>query len=277
MAATSHYSFVALYLMLLHTSAAVAQDEAEVLPQPPTALSPTSDDLSIDNDWRFTIAFPMIWAPSVSAKIKTDTNPPITIDIPFSSILDRLSVGFIGDFYARKGPWQVMLSLNYLGIEDDLFYEGGILLPDISADIDLVLSSNDLMGGYWFTENWMIYSGVRYVFVNVEAQGTIGGTPTSKLTLLEEDIFDYQLGFGYSEKLFNQRWFVAFNADTMIAGDNDRNYLLNTKFGYSISELNNLWIGWRYFVIGVDSETDGISSETDFVQSGPTLGWAFTF
>ena len=67
------------------------------------------------------------------------------------------------------------------------------------------------------------------------------------------------------------------NADVAVAGDNDRDYSFEIRALYRISELNNLWFGWRHLNIGNDSVMEGEKYKVDMVQTGPTLGWAFTF
>ena len=46
---------------------------------------------------------------------------------------------------------------------------------------------------------------------------------------------------------------------------------------YRISELNNLWMGYRYMRFKDNMIVDDSAIGTDFVQQGPMLGWAFTF
>jgi hypothetical protein len=62
-----------------------------------------------------------------------------------------------------------------------------------------------------------------------------------------------------------------------IIGDNDRDYSMEFRALYRISELNNFWFGYHFLNIGNDVNTDGIDYKIDMSQSGPTFGWAFTF
>ena len=66
-------------------------------------------------------------------------------------------------------------------------------------------------------------------------------------------------------------------ADVGIAGDNDRDISSEFRALYRISDLNNFWFGYRYLQIGNDSKQGSITYKVDMIQSGPTLGWAFTF
>jgi hypothetical protein len=66
-------------------------------------------------------------------------------------------------------------------------------------------------------------------------------------------------------------------ADIAVAGDNDRDYSVDIRGLYHISDLNNFWFGYRYLHIGTDSTEDGVNYTVDMSQSGPMVGWAFTF
>ena len=46
-----------------------------------------------DDQWRFTIAFPMLWAPAIDGKIRG--GEPIDFSISFNDILDKLSFGIM--------------------------------------------------------------------------------------------------------------------------------------------------------------------------------------
>jgi hypothetical protein len=62
-----------------------------------------------------------------------------------------------------------------------------------------------------------------------------------------------------------------------IAGDNDRDFSTEFRAMYRLGDLNNFWFGYRYLQIGSDAKQGGIKYKVDMIQSGPTLGWAFTF
>ena len=54
-----------------------------------------------DDEWRFTIAFPMIWTPDIDGKIRGDESIDFTIG--FDDILDKLSFGMMFELYANRG------------------------------------------------------------------------------------------------------------------------------------------------------------------------------
>ena len=68
-----------------------------------TADADSGNPLDADADqWRFTIAFPMIWAPEINGKIRGGEQVDFTIE--FNDILDKLSFGLMGELYANRGP-----------------------------------------------------------------------------------------------------------------------------------------------------------------------------
>jgi len=54
-----------------------------------------------DDQWTYTIAFPMIWAPEINGKIRGDEAIDFTIE--FKDILENLSFGLMGELYANRG------------------------------------------------------------------------------------------------------------------------------------------------------------------------------
>ena len=69
-------------LLTLSLGAQAAETPADVAPPSPAESGnplPARDD-----EWRYSIAFPMIWAPDINGKIRGDE--PIDFEIPFSRI-----------------------------------------------------------------------------------------------------------------------------------------------------------------------------------------------
>ena len=95
------------------------------------------------------------------------------------------------------------------------------------------------------------------------------------ITVADDNFYDLLLGVNFNH-WFNDKWAVLVNADTAVAGDNDRDYSLDVRGLYRISSLNNVWFGFRYLNIGNDTTSDGVDYAVDMKQVGPTLGWAFT-
>jgi len=97
-----------------------------------------------------------------------------------------------------------------------------------------------------------------------------------KINLADVTLYDWLLGGDYTYRI-NPRWSLILGGDFAIAGDNDKGFMGNAVLTYRISQLNNLWMGYRYMRFKDKTIADGSILKTDFVQQGPMIGWAFTF
>jgi hypothetical protein len=200
-----------------------------------------------DDQWRFSIAFPMIWTPDIDGKIRGDES--IDFSIGFGDILDRLSFGLMFELYANRGPYGLAFRSNFMRVEDE-------------------------------REKVRLVTGVRHVLAKMELDiySTIGGTEVidRTVTVTDDNMFDYLIGINFNHWI-NDKWGLMLNSDLGVAGDNDRDFSVEFRGLYRLGDLNNVWFGYRYLQIGNDSNQDGAFYEVDMIQQGPTLGWAFTF
>jgi hypothetical protein len=139
---------------------------------------------------------------------------------------------------------------------------------------------NDLLAQFRVHDKMRLTLGVRHVLakMTLDIKSTIRDRDLidRKVTVTDDNLFDYMIGVNI-DHWHSDRWGFMLNADVAVAGDNDRDYSVEVRALYRISELNNLWFGWRYLDIGNDTIIDGENYEIDMIQTGPTLGWAFTF
>lgn len=257
-----------------------------------SALTQASDSdvaqrSEIDEAWRFTLFFPMVWAPSIDGDIKTGEDN-VRLSVTFDDIVDNLAFGLMGEAYAHKGPWTLGLKLNYLKTEDETQTEGlsgpifgtPIISPhDIKTD--LVMSANDLIVGYRVFDNIDIYTGARFFITQLDmaispVSGEAGLGVERNVSLADETLVDWITGISVSHHL-SDKWRLSFDLDGALAGDNDKDIMWDLKFGYQFKPAANLWLGWRY--LNIQNQTgEGLTAvQTDFSQSGPMLGVAFTW
>ena len=241
-------------------------------PSPPESGNPLP---TRDDQWRFTIAFPMIWAPDINGKIRGDE--PIDFTITFSDILDNLSFGLMFELYANRGPYGFTLRSNLMSVEDENSRSG---LLDTRVRTSLNMGVNDLLASFRVHEKVRLVTGVRHVLAKMEVDiySTLGDTEIldETITITDDNKFDALIGINFNHWI-NDKWGLMLNADVGVIGDNDRNNSLEFRGLYRLGELNNFWFGYRYLQIGNDSTEDGITYKVDMIQHGPTLGWAFTF
>ena len=246
---------------------------------------PTRAELPADDEWRFIINFPMIWAPDISGKITAD-GVRSEVEISFSDILDQLDFGFIGELWVHRGPWGVGWRSMYLGTETQQVTEAtGIPgRPPIIGKHELTLSgalfTSDLILDYKFNEIFGLYTGVRLTGTQIDYRikplepGLI--EIDRKLEIADEKLYDWVVGvdLGYD---FTEKWRGNLQMDTLINGDNSGNNFVNAFMSYSFNERHSLWFGYRYLSVVKKTRQDGGRLKTDFTQQGPTLGWTFTF
>lgn len=230
---------------------------------------------SYDDEWEFLLVFPMIWTPSISGTAG-DADGRTDIDIPFSNIVKNLNFGIMGDFYAQKNKWLFGFRTNYLHIKSDTsstYSPNSPFIPDITANINLdaTMSLNDLFGGYEVAGGLVLLTGVRHTYSRFNVGVSINGTPIDPITSSGHQ-FDWLVGLKYAH-WFNPSWGLSLTVDSSIAGDNDVNRGINLAGMYRLSELNNIWFGYRYLNIQNDSGT----TQVDVTQQGPMIGWGFTF
>jgi hypothetical protein len=242
-----------------------------------------------EREWTFVLNFPMLWLPDISGEIDVD-GKVVDVDVPISETLDSLDMGFIGEAYARWGPWTFAFRTMYLSIKDETTTDE-VGLPGLPpligrhrVESDSELFTSDLFVAYSFNPYVGMYSGVRRSGTTMElkvrelddGQGII--ELPRKVELVDDELFDWIVGVLLEYPLSRDgAWRVALEADTMFAGDNDENYQINGFFSYAFNERHSVWFGYRHLRMVQEMKVDGSRVETDFAQSGPTLGWAFTF
>jgi len=231
---------------------------------------PTTED-----QWRFTIAFPMLWAPDLDGKIRGGER--IDFSISFSDILDNLSFGMMFELYANRGPYGLAFRSSYMEVEDENS-RSGLLDTRINTSLDMGVS--DLLASFRVHDKVRLVTGVRHLLakMKLDIYSTLGDREVlnERIVLADEDKFDLLLGINFNHWI-NDKWGLMLNSDLGIAGDNDRDFSTEFRALYRISDLNNFWFGYRYLQIGSDVKEEGIKYKIDMIQAGPTFGWAFTF
>lgn len=263
------------------TVALISLLSSQVFAVPTNLLTPEQD-----NEWNYAIAFPVVWMPAVIGDIDIDGGNNIGVEVGFDDIFRNLSAGFMGSMSATNGDWGVGLSVNYLNVKPSTSIEGfsdpifglPILAPhDVRVDMDL--STNDLSLRYRVHPSIRLTAGVRHFYTKI----TMDFTPTGagigidhRVEVINEHMYDLVVGFA-ADHWFNDEWGIAASVDTKIFGDNDRSYNAQVFGVYRINDLHNVWIGYRHLAVINDAVVDGLPTEIAFYETGPAVGWFFTF
>jgi hypothetical protein len=239
-------------------------------PDDPVHPAPAEED-----HWRYSLAFPMLWMPDISGRIRGEER--IDFEIPFSDIFDVLSFGLMFELYAHRGPYGVVFRSNYLDTRDE-DSRSGIL--ETRVQTDLVMGVHDLLASFRVSDGTYLLAGARYIharmdlslFVERDGQEILD----ERFRVTDDSQLDWLLGVSYTHS-FNPRWGIMVNAEFSPVGDNDRDYSADLRALYRVNDGNSLWFGWRHLNIGDDTVVDGKEWKVDMRQSGPTIGWAFNF
>jgi len=266
---------VILLLLLTLSLDGYCEAEAHATVAPPSPAESGNPLPARDDEWRYSIAFPMIWAPDINGKIRGDE--PIDFEIPFRRILDGLSFGIMFELYANRGPYGLALRSNYMRVEDERS-RSGLLDTRINSTLDMGV--NDFVASFRVHDKVRLITGVRHVLAKMELDiySTLGDREVlnESVVVADDNKFDFLIGINFNH-WFNDKWGLMLNSDLGVAGDNDRDFSVDFRGLYRISDLNNFWFGFRYLQIGSDTIRDDITYKVDMTQIGPTVGWAFTF
>lgn len=265
---------LAALLLIASVGAAAAAEPTDAIE--PLSPAESGNPLPVrDDQWRFTIAFPMLWTPTIDGKIRG--GEPIDFSISFNDIIDKLSFGIMFELYANRGPYGLAFRSNLMQVEDENSRSG---LLDTRIETGLDMGVNDLLASFRVHDKVRLVTGVRHVLAKMELDlySTLGDTEVlnERVTVTDTNKFDLLLGINFNHWI-NDKWGLMLNSDVGIAGDNDRDFGTEFRAMYRLSDLNNFWFGYRYLQIGSDAKQGGIKYKVDMIQSGPTLGWAFTF
>ena len=268
----STYRALPLLLLLALVPLGISAEEADPEISPPESGNPLP---ATDDEWRFTVAFPMIWAPDIDGRVRGGER--VDFSISFSDILDRLSFGLMFELYANRGPYGLAFRSMYMQVEDESSRSG---LLDTTVKTSLDMGVNDLLASFRVHDKVRLVTGVRHVFATLELDilternGVI--IRDERVTVTDDNQFDYLVGISFNHWI-NDRWGLMLNTDLAVAGDNDRNFSAEFRALYHVNDLHNFWFGYRYLQIGNDTKEDGVTYNIDMIQSGPTIGWAYTF
>ena len=267
-----------IFCLLLAIPVLAVSQEVDLEIEPGVEISPAESGNPLpkrEDQWKFTIAFPMIWTPDIEGTIQNGERVDFTI--PFDAILEGLSFGLMFELYANRGPYGLAFRSNFMRVEDERSRSG---LIDTQIETGLDMGVNDLLASFRVHDKARLVMGVRHLFANLELDiySTIGGNPIYQetITVTDDNMFDLLVGINFNHWI-NDRWGLMLNVDAGIAGDNDRNYGAEFRALYHINDLHNFWFGYRFLRIGNDSTEDGVTYQVDMDQHGLTLGWAFTF
>lgn len=186
------------------------------------------------------------------------------VDVGFSDILDKLEIGGMVAFRAKKGRWAVMTDTFFVGL--------GAANDRVDVDVDEFVFELD--AAYSFNDSLEVVFGARYF--DLDAQLDFFG-PLGLQVSFGESWVDPVVGLRV-EAPFGERWLVVGRFDIGgfgVGSESAYNFVLN--FGYRVGDSSTLVVGWRTLDVDYD---DGEGLERfvyDVTSSGPVVGLALRF
>ncbi len=227
------------------------------------------------DDWKFD-AQVYIWSSAFGGEL----NNGATFDVPFSTMVDNLKMGFYGSFEARKNKWLMFTDIVYLNIETDAAaVPSGSLFDASVRNVKLSGGAVNLVGGYNLLAKGKsrldLIAGARYLDLGSDFGLYVtrrGATTTKYIPIEMGAALDAVIGVK-GKYAFANRWSVPYHAD-IGTGDSDFTWQLISGISYQAADWVDVAFTYRHMEWDLTS-TDGILKNVNF--SGPSLGATFHF
>lgn len=245
---------------------------ADVAPPPPSG------------EWRFTIA-PYVWAAGIDGDVGLFGREPVSIDVPFSDVLENLDVAAMGVAEAHNGTWGVLVDLNYVNLGAKRSLSRAISeQPPVTADLRASVDVEEFIGtlmGQWRaldseTVSLDLMGGVRYWHVDNEVTLRLKANGQEVKSLSGSDgasWIDPMLGAKARIDTDTPVYFTGWGMVGGFGAGSELSWDVMGGVGYQWTENFSTVLGYR--AIGVDYRDDGFTY--DVIQSGAVLGGVFNF
>lgn len=225
--------------------------------------------------WKFQVAI-YVWGASIGGT----TNGGADIDIPFSDLVDRLDIGFMGAVTMRKGKWSIGLDNIYLNVSDEIGTEidlgGGPM--DVSLDIKLEGLISTLNIGYTVVKTQglrlVLFGGARYLWLEpkLDVSAVVDSSLTNVLLGASGDLWDGVVGFK-GTVLLAEKWRIHYYLDVG-TGENDFSLQTFAGLGHDFGKVR-VGGGYRYVKWNFDDDDPGGKVFDLLDLSGPYFGASF--
>jgi len=256
---------------------------AIMLVAPP--LQAQAKESILSDNWQFDAQI-YVWAADFSGDMHFDKfDKTVPFDIPFSTLVDNLKMGFYGSFEARKQKWLIFTDVVYLNIETDHAAPAppeNIFLPDLSPrSISMNGGAINLVGGYNLLVKGKsrldLIAGARYLDLGSEFALHVtrqGETTTEFFPIEMGTALDAVIGVKGKYAFANaNRWSIPYHLD-IGAGDSDFTWQALAGISYQAATWVDVALTYRHMEWDLKS-TDGVIDNVSF--SGPSFGAIFHF
>lgn len=193
-----------------------------------------------------------------------------SVDVDFSDLIQDLEIGMMGAIEIGKGPWSLLLDINYAALSDEIDtrrseidFEQEQLIANLVLNYQLIHSESS---------EFILYGGIRYNWLDTRM--SYQGGPLKDRKLDEDKSWaDPIIGFRYRQQLNQSFYFRAVGDVGGLGVSSDFTWQAMAGFGWQWNESCGLFLGYR--AIGTDYEDGGFTY--DLTAHGPMFGLEYRF
>jgi hypothetical protein len=234
------------------------------------AASPAAAQAAGDDSWKVTIA-PYFLGAAMNGST-TVKGQELTVDVPFSDILDHLEFGAMGLVVARKGHWgfggdAIWMSLGATGTTPGPVGVSG------SADVNQGAFSFYGLRRLAPVADLMFGARVNTLQANLQFNGPgQSGADGSKTWV--DPIVGLQLHTPENGKRWHAQVYTEIGG---FGAGSDLTWQVFPTFGVNLAKWVSIDFGYRWLSIDYSSGEKETLFKYDVLTQGPVLGFAFKF
>jgi len=194
------------------------------------------------------------------------------VDASFGDILDFLNFALSVNMEWSTGKWFFVLDPMYANLETDFAVPSPPAPAPLAGKIEIDLIIADAMIGYYFKDNFGVYTGVRYYDQDI----TIVPSGMAPSIPLGDDWTDFPIGLRGFGKI-GDKWSFVAEGDVAVGGDSDSAFYVQALFLRHFGENKHLDLGWRYYDVDYESGSGLTRFKWDVAHSGPIVGFSWEF
>lgn len=229
------------------------------------------------DDWEWELT-PYLWATDAGADISVNDSTVASSEVPFSDLVDKLEIGFMGHAEARRGRHGLFGDVFFVSLsEDDKPFPSGVA----SAEFDMTLLElggvfNPNAGGRGFS---LLYGARMFDRgLDIDARFQLGPGPTvDRHYESDETLVDALVGVRYVGA-FAERWSYLVGADASAGGTNlSWSAGAGVFWGFGENQRYAVALGYRHLDIDFDPDQGAAEVDVEMTLSGFMAGVRFSF
>lgn len=225
------------------------------------SAAPAGAQPNAPRDWQFELT-PYLWATAMKGEVRAGDLPRTSVDMSFGDILDKLDMGAMAAFEARKGRWGFLFNAIYMKVSEDATAtrtSPGPIGATLTARADLEVKQT-LIGAavaHRISDGPSaidVLGGARYVKIKASADldASLFALTGTVSRSADKDWVDPFVGIRLRRQI-NERWAVAGYLDAGGFGiSSDLTWQVMLGGEYAFSKTTSLKFGYRQISFDYD-------------------------